>query len=120
MTDQRPEPSRRFLKTMLILAIIITLILVIGWYLALPLLGVAVVISAAAWGIVVATTVIFCIAAILFFLIPGIIVVLICLFAFIWLIVAIALFPFLFPFLVPLFIIMLVVALVRRKRQDSI
>lgn len=106
----------RHLYKLLVTAIVLILLCVVGYYVLLPLLGIAVIMSAAAWGMVLATIALFTIAALLFFIIPGILIILLSLFSFGWLILAIVLFPFLFPIIIPVFIILLVIALVSRKR----
>src|SRR5258708_2909341 len=88
----------------LIFAIALILICVIGFHLLLPVLGIAIVMSGAAWGVIVATITLFAIAALLFFIIPGILIILLSLFAFGWVILSIVLFPFLFPLVLPVFI----------------
>ncbi len=104
-------------KKILLWAIILILLSVVGFYLLLPLLGIAIVMSATAWGVVVTTIVLFAIAILLFFVIPGILVILLSLFALGWTIVAIVLFPFLFPLVMPVFIILLAIAYLARRRN---
>lgn len=104
-------------QKILLIAIILILLSVIGFHLLLPLLGIAIIMSGAAWGVIVATIALFAIAALLFFIIPGILVLLLSLFAFGWVIIAIVLFPFLFPLILPVFIILLFVAYMTRKKS---
>jgi len=103
-------------KKVLIVAIILILISVIGFHLLLPLLGIAIIMSGAAWGIIVATITLFAIATLLFFILPGILIILLSLFALGWVVLAIILFPFLFPLVVPVFIILLCIAYISKRK----
>lgn len=104
----------------LLLAIILILLCVVGFHLLLPLLGIAIIMSGAAWGIIVATVTIFTIVALLFFILPGILIALLSLFALGWVILAIVLFPFLFPLVLPVFIILLFIAYISRRNRQPI
>lgn len=106
-------------KKILLVAIALILLCVVGFHLLLPLLGIAIVMSGAAWGIIVATITLFAIAALLFFILPAILITLLSLFAFGWVILAIVLFPFLFPLVIPVFIILLVVAYFSSRRKNG-
>jgi hypothetical protein len=112
-TEEKPKT-----RAVLWVLIILLLVLVIGWHLILPILGVAVVLSAAAWGVIVLTIAGFSLAALLFFLLPWVLILVLCVIGFIWLIIALALFPFLFPLLIPIFIILLFIAYLRRRRKQ--
>lgn len=114
MTNQDQNTSLTFKKALIVLAIII-LVLVVGSHLLLPLFGVVVAMTAIAWAFLVGTIVLFSLGVLLFFLLPWIAILVLCVFAFVWLVVAIALFPFLFPILAPIFIIFLFVAFMRRR-----
>lgn len=59
------QPNRRTFPW--VLAIIIILLLVLGWHLVLPFLGLTLVVTAAAWGVVVATITVLSITIMLFF-----------------------------------------------------
>ncbi len=100
---------------LLIAAIVLILLCVVCFYTLLPILGIAVIMSGAAWGIVIATITLFAIACLLFFFIPGILIILLSFFAFGWVILAIALFPFVFPLVLPVFIILLFIAYMSRR-----
>ncbi len=108
--------EHRTTHRLLIAAIVLILLCVICFYTLLPILGIAVIMSGAAWGIVIATITLFAIACLLFFFIPGILIILLSFFAFGWVILAIALFPFLFPLVLPVFIILLFIAYMSRRR----
>ena len=107
----------------LLSAIVLILICVVGFHLLLPFLGIAIAMTGAAWGIIVATIAFFSITALLFFMLPVLVIILLSFFAFGWAILAIALFPFLFPLIMPVFIILLFIAYIssatRRKNQRS-
>lgn len=107
MTD---EPRPKYLRKALSLAVILILLSVVGFYLLLPFLGIAIIMSTGAWGIVVATIALFSIAVLLFFILPGLLIALITLFALGWAILSILLFPFLFPLITPVFILLLFIA----------
>ncbi len=112
-------PPRREsgIRKALIISIALILISVIGFYFFFPILGIALVISAGAWGLVIATIAAFTIAVLLFFIIPGILVFLISSFAFVWVILAIILFPILFPIIIPIFILLLFLAYFRNRKN---
>ena len=106
------------LKTLL-LALLIILIVVVGWQFAFPILGGIVAISAVAWGLTVASIVIFCTAILLLFIFTGIGALFVGAPLFVWTVIAIILFPILFPIMLPLFILFLFVALLRRKSNPE-
>lgn len=113
--------SKNHTKKILLFAIILILICVIGSQLILPILGIAMVMTGVAWGIIIATITLFAIAALLFFILPGILTILLSLFALGWVVLSIILFPFLFPLIIPVFIILVVIAyLTRRKKNDPL
>ncbi len=114
MADQNDGLS---VKGALLTAVILILVLVIGWHLLFPMLGIAVVVTATAWALIVATVTLFSLSILLFFIIPGMLVFVLCVIGFVWLLISLVLFPFLFPFLIPLFVIMLFVAFVRRRKK---
>ncbi len=96
------------------LAVLIAL--VIGWHLAFFLLGGIIAVTAATWGIIVASVVGFCAAILAIFVVTGIGIFVLGSLAAVWTIIAIILFPILFPILAPLFIILLFIAYFRRKQ----
>ena len=101
----------------LIIAITVMLVLLVAWHLLLPILGIAVAVGVGAWAVIVGSVVAFCVAVFLFFLFSGIGSFIVGIFAFVWMIFAITLFPFLFPILMPLLIIVLFIGYVRRRRD---
>lgn len=105
---------------LLLAAIILILLCVIGFYTLLPLLGIAIVMSGAAWGMSIATITLFAIACLLFFFIPGILIVLLSIFAFGWVVLSIALFPFLFVLVLPVFIILLFIAYMSNRVKKPV
>ena len=106
-------------KKLLVLAIILILICVIGSQILLPLLGIAIIMTGVAWGIVVATITLFAVGALLFFILPGILTILLSIFALGWAILAIVLFPFLFPLIMPVFIILVFIAYFSRRKSEN-
>lgn len=112
------KPKRSRLVTGLLIAVILMLVLVIGWHLLFPFLGVSVVLGAGAWGFVVSTVVVLCVAILLFFILTGIGVLIIGFLAVAWTILAVSLFPVLFPVLIPILIILLFIAIVSRRRRQ--
>lgn len=98
----------------LIIALLLILGLVMGFHLLIPLFGVTLAVTGAMWGVLVASVTIFCVLILLFFLFSGGAIVALGVFGFIWVIIALILFPILFPLLIPLFIIMCLVGLFRR------
>ncbi|HVV69012.1 MAG TPA: hypothetical protein VHE99_08300 [Gammaproteobacteria bacterium] len=121
--NQNPTPIQQPQKMSgigkaLCIAIVLILLSVIGSYIFFPLLGIAVVISTGAWGLIILTIAIFTIAVLLFFVIPGILVFLISSFAFVWVVLAIVLFPILFPIIMPVFILLLFLAYILRQKKS--
>ncbi len=110
-------PQDSSFKKILLFAIALILICAISFFLIFPLLGIAFVMSSTAWGIIIGTIILFSLCVLLFFIIPGILIVLISMLAFIWVVISIALFPFLFPLIIPVFIILLFIAYAHRKRK---
>ena len=110
--------NKKSIKGALIIAVAVMLVLVIGWHLIFPLLGIAVAVTASAWAIIVLSIVLFALSGLLFLIFPVIVIFIICLLAFAWLLISLMLFPFLFPVLAPLFIVLLFVAYLRRKKAD--
>ena len=110
-----PQKTSSFLRA-LIIAIALILITVLGFNLLMPVLGIALVISFAAWSAIIATIMFFCIAALLFFIVPSVLIVLISLVALFWVVVAIIFFPILFPIVIPIFIILLFIGYARRRK----
>lgn len=111
------EPKKRSrLATGLIIATIIILILVIGWHLLFPFLGITIALGAGAWGFVISTIVLLCVAIMLFFVLTGMGVLIVGFLAVAWTVLAISLFPILFPILTPILIILLFIAIVSRRK----
>ncbi len=111
------QPHNSPFRFALLLAIALIFLSVIGFYFAFPLLGIVFVMSATIWGVIVATIVVFSIALLLFFVIPGFMIFLLSGFAFIWMLLAILLFPILFPIIMPFFILLIFIAYLCKKRQ---
>lgn len=103
----------------LILSIVILIALVVGWHLIFPILGGVIAITATAWIFIVGSIAAFCIAILLLFIFTGVGIFVLGIFALIWTVIAVVLFPFLFPILIPLFIIFLFISLLRRKQTTS-
>lgn len=100
-------------------AVIAIVVLIALWHLLFPALGIAMVMTAGAWGVIVSTIVLLCLGALALFILPGIVILLVAFFAFIWVLVAIILFPFVFPLVVPLLILLWFVAYVRRRSRKN-
>jgi len=113
--NQKPKRS----MGPVVFAILLILILVVGWHLILPILGLTIAFTATVWGVVVATIVILSIAIILFFIFTGIGMLILGLIAFVWAIVAIGLFPFLFPLIAPIIILLILIAYLFGKRKNK-
>lgn len=111
--------QKKGIKRPLIVAIVILLVLVVGWHLILPLFGIVVGITAAAWAIAVATIVGLSVVGMLFFALPFFGIMILSVLAFLWVVVAIAFAPILFPLLIPLLIILLFIAFIRRRKNKS-
>lgn len=118
MTNQPVKENKNDVIKMIVLtALLFILISIIAWHFILPLLGMAVAISASLWSIAVATVILICIATLLFFIFSGIGIFILGLFVFGWTILAIVFFPLLFPILVPILLLMLVVGLIARNKK---
>lgn len=113
------QPPRRSASPW-IWAIVIILVLVIGWHFLLPLLGLSIALTAGVWSVIVGTVTALCIAILLFFVFTGVGIFILGLLAFIWGIVAIILFPIIFPIVVPLLIILLFISFLKRRRQEKL
>lgn len=99
-------------------ALIILLILVVGWHLLLPMLGITVAaFSATYFNAAMATIIIICIATLLFFVFTGIGIVLLGIAAVIWSLIAIILFPLLFPIVLPALLLMIVVGMILKRSR---
>lgn len=102
-----------------IFALLLMFIAVISWHVFVALLGGALIIGTTAWGVVVGTVFAMCVAILLLFLFTGLGILLLGLFAAVWTIIAIALFPVLFPILAPIFIIFLVISYFCRRQEKK-
>lgn len=118
-TEKKSIKNDTSTRKALIIAVIAILVLVVGFHLIFPLLGIAIAVTAGAWGVIIATIVVFSVGLMLFFIFPGIIILLFCLFAFVWVLLSVILFPFVFPLFVPLLVILLFIAYVRRKKLQQ-
>jgi len=103
----------------LIWAIILVLALVIGWHLAVAILGGIIVIAAAPWLFMITSIVAFSIGILLLFLFSGVGILILLGLGLIWFLLAVILFPIMFPILIPLFIIMLFISYMRRKQKSG-
>jgi len=96
----------------LILSIVAILLLVIGWHIISPFLGLTLEITGIAWGVLVATTTLLCVSIILFFILGTLSIISVGIAASIWTVIAIVIFPIMFPIFVPLWIILLLVGII--------
>lgn len=104
---------RAFLITLLLI-----LAVIIGWHMFFPLLGAAVIaFTATAWGVLLASVIVLCVAIMLIFIFAGAGFFIIGIGAFVWVVLAIALFPIIFPIVAPLFIIFLFLSYWQRRRN---
>ena len=112
------EPNNRSnVRRALVIALLAIVVLIIGWHIIFPLLGIAVVMTGSVWGIVVASIALLCMGVLLLFVLPGMLILLVAAIAFIWVVIAIILAPFAFPLLVPLLVILWFVAYLRRRKD---
>ena len=116
MMESQKKLSR---KKVLLVMLAIMLVLLVGWYLMLPALGIAVALTAAVWGIIIASVILFSVGALLFYIFSSVGIVIVCALGFIWFIGALVTFPFLFPFLVPLLILLLFIGFVRKREREK-
>ncbi len=109
------------LKKAIMVTLLIVLILVVGFHLILPLLGITIALTAGvlagAWTIGVALIALLCIGIVLFFILPWVLVLAFSAIAFVGVILAIVLFPILFPLLIPLLVVLLFIAYIRRRKN---
>lgn len=111
------EKKSGFLKA-LIIALVVMIVLILGWNLIFPILGIAVAVTAAAWGVLLATIIFLAIGALLFYFLSGMGIFIICGLGFAWVVAALVFFPFFFPIFIPLIILLFFIGYVRRK-EDS-
>ncbi|GGI78230.1 hypothetical protein [Legionella impletisoli] len=111
MTNSNKPVSNRtvFLVLFLILAAILL------WHFFLPILGIAIGMTALVWGILVSASVLTVILILLFFIFTGIGVIVLSLVGIVGFIVAIVIAPVVFPFLLPLLVLILFIAYIRRR-----
>lgn len=105
------------LKMTILVTLAIMLVLVIAWHLILSMLGITIALSAGLWGVAVITTVLICVATLLFFIFTGIGVFILGIFVFAWTALAIILFPLLFPIMIPLLLLMFIIGLIANKKK---
>lgn len=117
MSDNNKQ--NQSLKNVVIILLSAMLIMVIGFYCLMPLLGITIAISASAWIIAVSAVVILAIASLLFFIFTGIGVLITAIVACFFGIIAIILVPLLFPIIVPVLLLMAVIMLVMRKKKSQ-
>ncbi len=116
--DNNPKNSNIFSRVLLIcIALIITMGLIFAaGYWILPMLGITLAITVSAWGIAVASIILLSIALLLFFIIPFFLILVISVFAFLWVAWVIIFFPITFPIVIPVLIILLCVGYLRKNR----
>jgi len=108
------------MKMIILIALAVMLMLIVLWHLLLPILGISIVaLTAGAWNIAIATVVIICISALLFFIVTGIGMLILSAFVLIWTIAAIVLFPILFPIVLPALLLMLVIGLILKRKSND-
>jgi len=116
--NQLPLPPKNpSTSKVLIVAIALIVICALGSYLFFPLLGITLAVTGTIIGMIVASVVAFSIAVLLFFILPGVFIFAISALAFLWVVIALILFPILFPILLPIFIIMLFIGYVQRHKK---
>lgn len=95
--------------------------ILLGWFFFFPMLGGIIALTAQAWAILITSVIVFCVAVMLVFVITSSGLLILGIGAFVWTLLAIALFPIIFPVLAPLFIILLFLAYIvrRQKRKRS-
>jgi hypothetical protein len=92
------------------------LLVIIGWHLFFPFLGAVIAFTAGAWATLIASVIILCVAILLAFVFAGAGIFIFGIMAFVWVIIAIALFPIIFPIVAPLFIIFLFISYFCKKK----
>lgn len=100
-------------------ALLLMFFAILCWHLLVAILGGSFILGTAAWGVVVGSVFALCVGILLLFILTGVGIIILGLFAALWTIVAIVLFPVLFPILAPLFIIFLVISYMCRKKDQS-
>ncbi len=98
-------------KASLLKCFFIVLLLLLLWHFVAPLFGIAVGAAGGAVSVVIASIVILCMAVVLSFVWVGMAMLFVAGITLVWIIMAIALFPFLLPFLLPALLITLIVRL---------
>lgn len=117
LPHQEPIKSRRSVVLFALLAI---LVVVLAWHILLPLFGIAVVLSLGLLSVIVLSVVLVGIGVLLIYFLPALLIGLVALIALGWVLIALALFPFLFPLLAPLLIILWIAAyLIGKGRRRS-
>jgi len=100
----------------LLFTLLALVVVIIGWHLFFPFLGALIVFTAGAWAALIVSVVILCVAILLAFVFAGAGIFIFGIIAFIWVILAITLFPIIFPVVAPLFIIFLFISYFCRKK----
>lgn len=111
------EPKKSSRRGVLILALTVLLVLLVGWYVFFPLLGVAVVLTTLVWAVILASVTLLAIGIALFYVLAGTGILAVCILGIIWFVGSLIIFPFLFPLLLPLLMLMLFIAYVRRREN---
>lgn len=118
MRHDKIERSPRRSKAPILIAILLIVILVVGWHIFAPMLGLTVAFTGAAGGMVIATIGVLCVSIVLFFILSGIGMLILGLIAVVWTLVAIVLFPILFPLLVPIVILLLLIGFLFGRKKS--
>ena len=107
------------MKMIVLTALALMLIMILTWHLLFPILGLSMIaLTAGVWNIAIATIVIICVAALLFFVVTSIGMIVLSVFVMIWTMVAIVLFPILFPIVLPALLLMLVIGLILKRKKE--
>ena len=113
--DARRDISDK--KKPILAALLITLVLVLGWYLIAPMLGIAITIGVGLLMMIVVSIILFGVVILLFHLFAGLLAFMGGGVLVLWSILAIFLFPIMFPIMVPLLVFMLVIGYFSRRKQ---
>ena len=118
MQELKKSTGDSSLKKPLLIALITMLVLLTAWHLVFPIIGAAIVITAAAWAVIMMTIVFVAVAVLLFYIFSALGILILCAVSSIWIILAIAIFPFIFPLLIPLLILLIFMAFIRRRKAQ--
>lgn len=104
---------------MKILALVLATILAlyVSLHLLFPILGAMLPITVGIWSFLIAAVAVFCITILLLFVFTGFGVILLGVLSFIWMVLAVIVFPVLLPILLPLFIVVMFISYVRKRAK---